>query len=41
MNELDGGREGVRAEGTRAKELLQKYSFKAVRSSPSTDIDCK
>ena len=35
MTELDGAREGVKAEGTRAKEL-RKHSSKSARSS-STD----
>jgi hypothetical protein len=33
MTELDGAREGVRAEGTRAKEELRKHSSKSARSS--------
>jgi hypothetical protein len=33
MTELDGAREGVRAEGTRAKEELRKDSSKSARSS--------
>ena len=36
MTELEGAREGVRAEGTRAKEELRKDSSKSARSS-STD----
>ena len=36
VTELDGAREGVRAEGTRAKEELQQDSSKSARSS-STD----
>jgi hypothetical protein len=36
MTELDDAREGVRAEGTRAKEELRKDSSKSARSS-STD----
>jgi hypothetical protein len=38
MNELDGAREGARADGTRAKEELRKHSSKSARSSP-TDGD--
>jgi hypothetical protein len=37
MTELDGAREGVRAEGTRAKELLRKHSSKSARSSLTDD----
>jgi hypothetical protein len=33
ITELDGAREGVRAEGSRAKELLRKHSSKSARSS--------
>jgi hypothetical protein len=35
MSELDGAREGVRAEGTRAKEESRKDSSKSARSSPT------
>ena len=35
MTELDGAREGVRAEGTRAKEELRRHSSESARSSPT------
>jgi hypothetical protein len=35
MTELDGAREGVRAEGTRAKEELRKDFSKSARSESS------